>query len=86
LESVIPVLDVAGAEDVVEKMRVEVLLVTAVATFVEANDIIEEQIRNESEEEEEGTGIVEFVVVLEVFKVEVVELAMAELAVDFVDA
>lgn len=79
-------LDVAGAEDVVEKMRVEVLLVTAVATFVEANDIIEEQIRNESEEEEEGTGIVEFVVVLEVFKVEVVELAMAELAVDFVDA
>jgi hypothetical protein len=86
LESVIPVLDVAGAEDVVEKMRVEVLLVTAMATFVEANDIIEEQIRNESEEEEEGTGIVEFVVVLEVFKVEVVELAMAELAVDFVDA
>jgi hypothetical protein len=80
LESVTPV---AGAEDVVEEINIEALLVTTTATFVEADDIVEEETRDEGEDEEAGTRMTELA---DPFKAEAVELVMAELAVDFVDA
>jgi hypothetical protein len=83
LERVTPV---TGAADVVEEMITEVLLVTTTATFVEADDIVEGEARDEGEYDETGTRMTELADVWEVFEVEDVELAMTELAVDFVDA
>ena len=80
MESVTPV---AGAEDVVEEINIEALLVTTTATFVEADDIVEEETRDEGEDEEAGTRMTELA---DPFEAEAVELVMAELAVDFVDA
>jgi hypothetical protein len=80
LERVTPV---TGAEDVIEEMIIEVLLVTTTATFVEADDIVEEETRDEGEDEEVGTRTAELA---DPFEAEAVELAVTELAVDFVDA
>lgn len=82
MESVTPV---TREEKVVEGMNIEVLLVATTATFVETDAVVEEEIRDEGEDEETGTRMTELAEVLEVFKVEAVELAMTELAVDFVD-